>query len=260
MNSLVKIVNLLLVTGMSTLAIVASNIPETARADSASDTTQLISVRIQSHTLTNSQQTVDTISITCNTGGKGIAGFDFTLAYDHEVFDLVDALPGSFLDSCHWEYFMGRDNPKCPGPCPAGLFKIVALARFKNEDSSSVCFAPPAGAEIAKLLIRRRPRGLNEAFVGVPSEPLRFFWIDCGDNSISSVSGNDLFLCRVVSDADGAPLPQNIYTQFPNYTGPTGSCLDSRRENAPRALLRLTNAIIVAPPIESPPAADSVTE
>jgi len=217
----------------------------------------MISIRIQSHTLQAVPGAVDTISIVCNAQGNGIAGFDFTLAYDHETFDLIDALPGSFLDSCNWEYFMDRDNPKCPGPCPAGLHKIVALARFQNKDSVSTCFIPPDGAELARLVIRRRPEMRARTFMGVVSEPLRFFWIDCGDNSVSSVSGNDLFLCRVVSDADGAPLPQNIYTQFPNYTGPTGACLDSRRENAPKPVVKFINAVIVSPPIEFAPEQDS---
>jgi len=227
------------------------------RADSAMLDSELISLRIQSHALTTVPGGIDTISIFCNSRGTGIAGFDLTLAYDHEVFDLLDALPGNFLDSCQWEYFMGRDNPKCPGPCPGGLYKIVALARFQNQDNATACFVPPGGAEIVKLVIRRRPEMRAGPFMGVVSEPLRFFWIDCGDNSVASVSGNDLFLRHSVSDADGAPLPQNIFTQFPNYTGPPDSCFDSRRENAPKSRLKFINAVIVAPPIEFVPAPDS---
>ncbi len=212
-----------------------------------------IAIRIQSHAMRPLVGAIDTISIIISSAEQGIAGFDFTLAYDRETFELVSAMPGNFLESCNWEYFVQRDSAKCPGPCPAGLFKIVALARFQNTDSVSECLVPEPEAELAKLVLKRKVQSGRKAFKGVDSEPLRFFWIDCGDNSVSSASGNDLFLAKSVSDANGAPLPMGGIDEFPNYSGPTGSCFDSRRQNFPKARLKFINALIATPPIEYVP-------
>ncbi len=234
-------------------------------------------IRIQSHAMRTEPNAVDTISITIslkadslqvddssgyagssNSLMSGIAGFDFTLAYDRETFDLIEALPGAFPDSCNWEYFVERDNPKCPSPCPRGLFKIVGLVKFMGLDSVEVCQLPPTGGELVKLVLKRKSTTRRRTIPGVPSEPLRFFWIDCGDNSVASNSGNELFLAQSVFDADGSQLPENTFARFPNYTGPTGACFDSGRENAPKPRLKFINALIVSPVIERIPTRDSL--
>jgi hypothetical protein len=237
--------------GVSVFADSQSQSDSTIHDDSA------VTIRIQSHAMRALPGAVDTISINISSAGEGIAGFDFTLAYDRETYELISALPGSFPESCNWEYFIVRDSPKCPAPCPSGLFKIVALARFKNVDSVGACLIPESEAELVKLILKRKSESGRRAFKGVNSEPLRFFWIDCGDNSVASASGNDLLVAGSVSEADGASLPVNTFDGFPNYTGPTSSCFDSRRSNSPKARLKLINALIVTPPIEYVPALDT---
>ncbi len=228
--------------------------------DSKSADSSPVTIRIQSHEMRAEPNAVDTISITISSRTIGIAGFDFTLAYDRETFDLIDALPGDFPDSCNWEYFIGRNNPKCSDPCPNGLFKVVALARFKDLDSVEACLYPASGAELVKLILRRKPASNRKTFLGTPSEPLRFFWLDCGDNSVSSVSGNDLYLAQSVIDADGAPPAENVFVRFPNYTGPTATCFDNGGANAPKAQLKFVNSLIVTPQVELVPATDTTRD
>ncbi len=235
--------------------------PVSAESGRQSDSAEAeVTIRIQSHAMRPLVGAVDTISISISSAKQGIAGFDFTLAYDRETFDLISALPGDFLDSCSWEYFVQRDSPQCPGPCPAGLFKIVALARFQNTDSIAACLIPEPEAELVKLVLRRKVQSNRKAYNGLHAEPLRFYWIDCGDNSVSSATGNDLLLAISVSDASGAPLPAGGLDEFPNFSGPTSICFDGKRHNAPKARLRYVNALVATPPIEYVPAKDTSTD
>lgn len=211
-------------------------------------TPEPISLKVQSATLRGAPGSLDTIDVTIDSRGSAIGGFDLTFAYDAIGFELVDALPGAFLDSCNWEYFYSRKNPVCPGPCPSGLFKVVALAESQDTDSVIVCFLPPKDVSLLKLVLRRRPVESRFKF----SESLRFFWIDCGDNSVASVSGDELFLAKAVTEPNERPLPDSADGTYPTYAGPGEDCFGGRVVNAPQAKLLLENAVITLEPVDLP--------
>ncbi|MFQ5608104.1 MAG: hypothetical protein ACE5GA_09165 [Candidatus Zixiibacteriota bacterium] len=184
--------------------------------------------------------------------GTEIAAFDFTFAYDRAAFEILDALPGTFPDSCDWEYFTVRHSPACSGPCPSGLIKIVALSEYADSRGQA-CHLPEEGASLIKFVIRpRTPESMD--FLDLS---LRFFWIDCGDNSVASVSGNELFLAAATLEPDSIPLPVYGDQGFPNYTGPPSDCFRGRAENAPFAKLNLRNGLLRYTPSESAPVAPS---
>lgn len=209
-------------------------------------TPEPVSLKIQSATLRGAAGSLDTIDVTIDSRGTAIGGFDLTFAYDAVGFELVEALPGKFLDSCNWEYFLSRENPACPEPCPSGLLKVISLAETQSNDSVQVCFLPPQDISLVRLVVRR----LNVPSRFKFSESLRFFWIDCGDNSISSVSGNDLFLAKEVSEPGGRLRSDTAYGDYPTYSGPGRECFAGRVVNAPQAKLHLENAVITIEPVD----------
>ncbi|MFQ5606450.1 MAG: hypothetical protein ACE5GA_00780 [Candidatus Zixiibacteriota bacterium] len=198
-----------------------------------------ILVRIVSDTIHLNAPAPDTLLVTIDAGGTAISGFDFTFAYDISGFEIVDALPGSFLDSCNWEYFIVRRDPRCDGPCPGGLVKVIALAEFQKRDRPGVCNAPSPGASLIKLVARSS----GEASA-LPSASLRFFWVDCGDNTISSVSGHELFLGKSVIESDSVSLPLAAEKEFPSYRGPISDCLRKRTVNPPQSKIIFANALL----------------
>lgn len=198
-----------------------------------------ILVNIVSDTIFLADTLAETVLVTIDAQGTDISGFDFTFAYDMNSVEIYNAVPGNFLDSCDWEYFFVRRNPRCDGPCPNGLIKVLALAEFQDRQRPKLCNSPSPGASLVKLLVR--PTGRAPI---LSSGPLRFFWIDCGDNSISSVSGNDLFIGKSVTDVDSVWQPDADETEFPSYTGPISDCFNKGAVNPPRKKIRFANGTL----------------
>lgn len=210
-----------------------------------------ITLRIDADTL-GARGATDTVAVRVDAGGTEIAAFDLTFAFDASAFTIDTALPGDFLDSCGWEYFALRKSPLCPGPCPSGRVKVVALAEFQRRGEGSICHLPDSGATLIKFVIRRAAQ--TPAFA---DPALRFFWIDCGDNSVASVSGDDLFLAGSVVEPDLAPLPMLSDSAFPNFTGPLADCFTGGAVNAPREKLALINGLVALGSAEREPVSDS---
>lgn len=222
--------------------------PETrAQSDSLTDTVKPlrkgmigerdILITIVSDTIYLADTLAKTLLVTIDAQGTDISGFDFTFAYDMSSVEIYDAAPGDFLDSCDWEYFMVRRNPRCEGPCPNGLIKVLALAEFQKFDRQQPCSAPAPGASLVKLLAR--PTG---SAPGLNSGSIRFFWIDCGDNSISSVSGGELFIS--LSAADSASNRETEENEFPNYIGPIPDCSSKSTLNPPLRKIHFRNGTL----------------
>lgn len=198
-----------------------------------------IIVRIVSDTIFLSDTLGETLSVTIDAQGTDISGFDFTFACDMSGVEIYDAAPGNFLDSCDWEYFIVKRNPRCNGPCPNGLVKVIALAEFRDLDRPKLCNTPAPGASLVKLLIR--PTGDTPKLA---AGPVRFFWVDCGDNSISSVSGNDLFISNSVSDTESGFPTSADESEFPSYAGPIPDCFNKHTINPPRRKIQFYNGTL----------------
>ena len=127
-----------------------------------------------------------------------MGGFDFLIYYDASALTLMEATPGQLLKGCGWEYFTYRFGPwgNCEGPCPSGLARIVAMADMNNGPYHPSCFGPPDTDpyELAKLkFFVTNDRTYECMYTNVG-----FYWFDCGDNGISSVTGDTLWISRFV--------------------------------------------------------------
>ncbi|MCX6829631.1 MAG: T9SS type A sorting domain-containing protein [candidate division Zixibacteria bacterium] len=145
----------------------------------------------------------ETVSITTEDREFEMGGFDFLIAYDASALTFMEATPGQLLEDCGWEYFTYRfgANGNCGSACPSGLLRIVAMADANNGDNHPSCFGPPDTDphELARMkFLVSANRTLECQYV-----PIRFFWDDCGDNSISRSDGELLFISRAIYDFGG---------------------------------------------------------
>jgi hypothetical protein len=158
----------------------------------------------------------ETVDIAVDAGSELVGGFDLLLAYDASALTFVGAVEGSIYASCGWEYFTYRygANGNCSGGCPSGLLRVVGIAETNNGPNHPGCF-DVNGETLATLdFLVSDDRTLECQYV-----PIRFFWLDCGDNTLSSKTGDTLFISRFVADFDLIGDISNPSTGYPTYTG-----------------------------------------
>ncbi|MEW6015106.1 MAG: T9SS type A sorting domain-containing protein, partial [Candidatus Zixiibacteriota bacterium] len=150
------------------------------------------------------------VAITIEDASYDMGGFDFLIAYDASALTFVQATPGEVLTDCAWEYFTYRFGPfgNCGTGCPSGMIRIVALAETNNGPVSPDCFGPSDGSLHTLAILRflvSNDRTLECQYV-----PIRFFWLDCGDNTIASVTGDTTFLDSKIFEFSGGLLWDEI--------------------------------------------------
>jgi hypothetical protein len=125
-----------------------------------------------------------------------MGGYDFLIYYDPSALTFMEAELSDDLVDCKWEYFTYRYGAvgNCGGPCPSGLLRIVAMAETNNGPYHPIANCAAGPLELAKLKFYvTNDRTFECMFV-----PVYFYWFDCGDNGISSVSGDTLWIARHV--------------------------------------------------------------
>ncbi len=147
------------------------------------------------------------VSITKESGSDQIGGFDFLLAYDASALSFQSASLGAAAGpaGCGWEYFTYRYGPfgNCGGPCPSGMLRVIALADANNGANHPDCFNIPNGGELVSLrFFVTDDRTFECQYI-----PIRFAWIDCGDNGISNVGGDTLWISSKVFDFENTNPP-----------------------------------------------------
>jgi len=157
-----------------------------------------------------------------------MGGFDFLIAYDASALTFSQATPGAMLTQCGWEYFTYRYGPdgNCGNGCPSGMIRIVAMAETNNGPHHPVAGCTGTDLVVLTFLVSNN-RTLDCQFV-----PIRFFWYDCGDNTISTPDGDSLLISRYVYDYAGTggvdtwtEITDNAYG-FPGWFGaPTVPCM-----------------------------------
>ena len=160
-----------------------------------------------------------------------IGGFDLLIKYDNSALTLSEVLPGGFITDCGWEYFTYRfgANGNCSGGCPSGLVRIVSIAETNNGNNHPDCFTnypPPPG--IDSVIASLKFLVTNDRTLECQYTPVEFFWIDCGDNGLSSVDGDSLLISRYVYGYGGGDpyfrIDETAGIEFPTTQGAQEEC------------------------------------
>ncbi len=175
------------------------------------------SVRIgRVHTTTPSQDI--TLEITLeNDSGFQSGGFDFIIQV-HPAFSVESVTAGPLLSACDWEYFTYSDLNN-------SNYHITAFAETSNGPYHPSCFADTSGT-LAVITL-----STDSVFSNCGFFPLKWHWLDCGDNSFASRMGDSLYLSNQVFDFDGHeyfPIAQD--TTFPSIYGAPEICMPNPRE------------------------------
>jgi Secretion system C-terminal sorting domain len=171
--------------------------------------------------------------------GNQMGGYDFLIQYDATALTFLSAVPGALIDAahCRWEYFTYRVGPNgnCGNSgCPTGYVRLVAIAETNNGANHPLCYggAPGNPGQLALLtFLVTDNRTFECQYV-----PIRWVWYDCGDNAISSKTGDTLFISRHVYDYDN-PVPiEDLDTPFPSWFGANSTCDTALGDNKPDPL------------------------
>ncbi len=160
-------------------------------------------------------------------GSVGIGGYDLLIKYDVSAFSFISANIGADING--WEYFTYRLGPfsNCSGSCPDGLVRLTAIADANNgANHPPVSQLTPSGV-IGQLRLRVTS---DNNFEG-RTYPVSFYWLDCGDNAFSTISGDTLLVDRVIYSDQGAIIwderDNDNYPEASRYpnTGAPDECL-----------------------------------
>jgi len=146
-----------------------------------------------------------------------VGGFDFLICYDQSILRFVSAARGVDLPSLAWEYFTyrtGQFGGNCGGACPNGYIKIVGIANM-NDGHDATLFT--LNGIIANLTFFV---SADVTYMGLCAH-IGFCSYDCGDNVISSRSGDTLFIPSLTS---AAPDDLDGWSHGTDYGVPV-SCL-----------------------------------
>ncbi|MBK7093433.1 MAG: T9SS type A sorting domain-containing protein [bacterium] len=163
------------------------------------------------------------VSVFIESEALEMGGFDLLIKYDNSGLSFVDAKPGQLLTSCGWEYFTYRYGAigNCGGPCPSGLLRIVAVADANNGPNHPSCYGAPDSDQheiaVLKFLVT------NDRTFECQYLPVTFFWIDCGDNAVSTVTGDTLYIDKRIYSFEGQMLWDELDNAlYPDASRPFG--------------------------------------
>jgi hypothetical protein len=150
-----------------------------------------------------------------------IGGFDFLVAFDASILTPLGAYPGTLIDEGKFEYFTYRIGPvgNCPDGCPSGMFRIVGI-RESNDGVVNDYHLTSPGQLVKMQFLVTDDMAFEGQFV-----PIRFYWTDCGDNTLSDESGDWLFAASSILGYEGYDVSDTA--EIFGYSGPEDSCLDT---------------------------------
>ncbi len=164
------------------------------------------------------------VSVTWEYDPVEMGGFDFLISYDRSALNFQALVEGELYDSCSWEYFTYR-TWFWPSYEPhffwAGVIRIVGMADLNDGANHPSCFIPnslPATLFTLDFLVTEN-RLFECQYV-----PIRWFWTDCGDNTVSSVTGDTLYVSDHIYDFEGIDITDSTFG-FPTYFGVQSECL-----------------------------------
>jgi len=193
----------------------------------------LITIEKTHGTIQGQETTVDIFMQDHDFENYPMGGFDFLIQYDPSALIFQNAEQGQFLTDCGWEYFTYRYGPNgnCgPGACPSGFLRIVAIAETNNGDVHPTCFTnsdPATSNQLAVLhFMVTNDRNFQCMYI-----PIQFYWYDCGDNTVSSQDGNQLFISNHVYNFEDTTGAYSIDIADPSADFPTAFGANSTCDN-----------------------------
>jgi hypothetical protein len=149
-----------------------------------------------------------------------IGGFDFLVAYDASALTALSAQPGELIDNGDFEYFTYRFGPfgNCGNGCPSGMIRIVGLRETNNGVINNYHITGPGELATIQFYVT------NDRTFECQYAPVRFYWFDCGDNTLSDESGNWLHQGIKVFEFTGPEITDPVEY---GYSGPMASCFDT---------------------------------
>lgn len=169
-----------------------------------------------------------------------LGGLNF-LFHHHEALTLVDVQPGFILNECGWEYLTYNTTF-------TGATQIIALADIANGANYPDCYAAFSGV----LLTLSMAISNDPAIEGLQL-PITWWWYECGDNTLSSMTGGTLYYSDRVFDAYGYDI--TLDTTFPNLRGAPESCLSGDTSTARRAVDFYNGGVAIQRVDNEPPVA-----
>jgi len=165
-------------------------------------------------------------------GSEDMLGFDFLFAYDASVLTFISAAKGPLFTMpgvYEWEYFTYRFGPNgnCGNACPSGLLRVIGLAEQNDGIHHPLELTVPDGTVLFTLdFLVSSNRLYNCQYA-----PVRFYWMDCGDNTIAfnpSTAGDPNVIVTAISkdvyEFWGGASIANIHAGFPTYLGSQAEC------------------------------------
>lgn len=155
---------------------------------------------------------------------EGIGGFDFLFAYDQTALNFSEAVEGAIYDDCGWEYFTFRYGPdgNCGSGCPSGMVRVIGIAETNNGPYHPTCDVDTVPVDLFDLVFLVT----NDRTFECQYAPVRFYWMDCGDNTISNEDGSLLYVNASIFEFENDINIADTAHGFPGYLGVPNSCLD----------------------------------
>ncbi|HOP07326.1 MAG TPA: hypothetical protein PLF13_08555 [candidate division Zixibacteria bacterium] len=172
---------------------------------------------------------VDTLDVTISASDEPLAGFDLKVGCDSRQVEILDVLPGEILDSCRWEFFDTRPRHHTGSEgAPLQIWRTIALAETIPDEIRPGCYGLDRVASLIRLVVSSE----HVEYVPDTTVPIFFYWENCADNSVSSSSGNVLWLSIQVTDYFHQAMNQTD-SLFPTRRGAPRSCIDPATPNKP---------------------------
>ncbi len=199
------------------------------KVETTDSTNQFIYLTIESGT-TETVMFTDTLEVLLKSDFP-IGGFDFKIGSFSEGFIITEILPGKLIDSCEWEYFYPRKISINDFPKLNSAFQIVALPEMIADSVHPVCYNFDREVSVFKIVISNS-NSISHTSTRDKSL-ISFIWEDCGDNSISSVSGDTLSLFSNFENEDS--------TAVQSFPTPSEECLNKATGDRLRRLIKFKN-------------------
>ncbi len=191
------------------------------------------------------------IPITKTAGSNPLDGFDLLIGYDISALNITGVTPGIVFDipgDYEWDFVISQFGPfDCSDPiCPSGLVRILGLAETLGDGHSPLDTDIPNGTVLFTLeAVVTTDLTMEDLFI-----PIRFFWIDCGDNEVAYEVSTSPYTAAGFSDHvynyDGFEITDPA-AEIPGYTGAPDACFEG---NSQMRFIDFTNGGVYIGPLE----------